>query len=170
MEAGKEFEPLVFNTHNHRLRGHFENYSGKKEFENGEPEFDEIRQEIAKHFGVPFVEENEDELSKQDEGHIFIIDNKLVPNQRHYRAFCVVVREKDGKRDAWYIDGRMPHATMLLRLYNHYGVSEEDRNEVSLGFLDDEGFPNIPEIQEKAEEQKKPIRWFIRETVSPTKE
>ncbi|MEK7150844.1 MAG: hypothetical protein AAB783_01460, partial [Patescibacteria group bacterium] len=91
MENGEEFEPLVINTHHHRLKGHFENYEGNVEFENGEPEFDEIRAEIARHYGVPFVED-EEELSKQEEGHIFVIDNKLVKNQRHYRAFCVVSR------------------------------------------------------------------------------
>lgn len=163
-----EFEPHVFNTHHPKLRGHFEKYNGDLELENGEPEFDDIRREIAQHFGVPFNEESADAISSHEEGHIFIIDNEMVEKQRHVRAFCVIRRQVGDKKDAWYIDGRMPHATMLLRLYNHYHVPDDDHNEISLGFLDDQGFANVPEVQKKAEEQGKPITWFIRETVSPT--
>jgi hypothetical protein len=168
MSEQPEFEPPIFNTHHPRLRGHFEMYDGAEAFENGEPEFDEVRKEIANHFGVPFVEEEEGGELSDATGNLFIIDNKHVENQRHHRAFCVVKRKEGDEERAWYIDGRMPHATMLKRLYGHYGVPEDDHNEISIGFLDDEGFPDIEEIQKKAKEQGKQIQWFIRETVSPS--
>jgi hypothetical protein len=47
MSEQPEFEPPIFNTHHPRLRGHFEMYDGAEALENGEPEFDEVRKEIA---------------------------------------------------------------------------------------------------------------------------
>ena len=160
-------EPQIFNTHDPILRAHFEKYNGEMSFENGEPEFDDVRLEIAAHYGVPVPAEDED-IGETSAGYIFIVDNKLVKKQRHHRAFCVVRRKEGEKQRAWYIDGRLPHAVLLRRLYNYYGVSDDDNNEVFLGFLDNEGFPDIDEIQKRAEEQEKPINWFIRETVSPS--
>lgn len=155
---GEKFEPNIFNTHKHSLKGHFESYNGDNAYENGEPEFDEVRQEIADHYGVP-----------NDEEHVFIIDNDIVKRQRHQRAFCVLRRkDKEGKTEAWYIDGRVPHVSMLERLYNHYSIPDDDFNEKALGFLDCDEFQDIPDIQAKAKEQGKPITWFIRETISPS--
>jgi hypothetical protein len=174
-EDEKEFAPPVFDTQHPKLRAHFENYEGGVEFINGEPTFDEVREEIAEHFGVP-----------NDEKHMFIIDNKMVVRMRHYRAFCVLRREVNGKMEAWYIDGRLPHATMLRRFYDEqskkrknddknddkkddeYDESEGDKYEKFLGFLDDEGFPDVPDIQKRVSEEKKEIRWFVRYTVSPS--
>lgn len=149
------FKPQVFNTIDHKLKAHFEMYDGAAGFENGEPEFDEIREEITRYYGVP-------------EDHLFIVDNKMVPNQRHNRAFCVIHRKEGDKTDAWYIDGRMPHAVLLKRLYNYYKVPDDDSGEKSLGFLDTEGFPEIESIQEKANEIGKPITWFVKDTSSPS--
>ncbi len=155
----KEFEPHVFDTKSHKLKAYFENYEGDLKFENGEPEFDEIREEIAEHYGVPFEKEE----------HIFIVDNKLIDRQRHARAFSVVQRKKEGSADAWYIDGRLPHAVLLRRLYNHYGIPKDDQNEAVLGFLDPNEFEGIKEIQKKAKESGVPITWFVRETVPGSK-
>jgi len=141
-------------------------YNGGSKFENGEPEFNDIREEIAEYYGVPFTEERNGE--SEGENHLFIVDNKLIKNQRHARAFCVIQRKEGDKTDAWYIDGRLPHFTMLQRLYNHYKVPDDDNNEKSMGFLDTEGFPEIEDIQKKAEEIGRPITWFIKETSSPT--
>jgi hypothetical protein len=149
--------PEVFDTTGPKLRAHFENYEEGPQFENGEPSFDDIREEIAVYYGVPC-----------DEAHLFIIDNKMLDRMRHYRAFCVLRRKIGGSQDAWYIDGRLPHAAMLRRLYNYYGVPDDDRNEIVLGFLDDEGFPDVKEIQEKVAKENKDIRWFVREVVSPS--
>lgn len=52
-----ENKPEAFNTHSPHLRGHFENYREEPTFENGEPEYDEIREEIAQYYGVPFTTE-----------------------------------------------------------------------------------------------------------------
>lgn len=164
------FKPNVFNTiTNPKLRAWFEKYNGEQQFENGEPEFDMVRQEIADHFNVPYTTEGDDEDKDEDkkENHLFIVDNEMVEKQRHYRAFCVITRGEGENRDGWYIDGRLPHAVMLRRLYNHYNVPDDDENEISLGFLDDEGFPDIEDIQKKAQEQGRPIQWFIRDVVSP---
>lgn len=149
------FKPPVFNTLAPRLRAHFEMYNGDAKFENGEPEFDEIREEIARYYGVP-------------EDNLFIVDNSMVENQRHARAFCVIQRKEGDKTDAWYIDGRMPHAVLLRRLYNYYKVPDDDSDEKSLGFLDTEGFPEIEDIQKKSKELGKPITWFIKETSIPS--
>jgi len=160
------FKPPVFDTHGPRLKAHFERYNGDAELENGEPEFDEIREEIARYYGVPFTEEREN--TPGGENHLFFVGNDMVPNQRHTRAFCVIKRTEGDKTDAWYIDGRMPHAIMLKRLYNYYKVPDDDHNEKSLGFLDDEGFPEIEAIQKKSEELGRPIKWFIRDSTVPT--
>ena len=160
MNKQENLEPPVFNTKSVRLKGHFEDYNEGAKFENGEPEYDEIREEIARHFGVPF----EDEQGS----HIYMIDNKLVDDKRTKRAFCVVRREENGKKHAWYIDGRVAHATMYARLFNFYGVPDDDKNERISGFLDVDEFEGIPEIEKRAQAEGKPIRWFIRETVSPT--
>ena len=160
------FKPPVFNTLSPKLKAHFETYDGEMAFENGEPEFDDIREEIASHYGVPFVEDRED--APESENHLFIVDNDMVKNQRHARAFCVIKRIEGGRPDAWYIDGRMPHAILLKRLYNHYKVPDDEHNEKALGFLDNEGFPEIESIQEKAKELGKPITWFIRDTINST--
>ena len=160
------FKPEVFDTHAQQLFGHFETYDGANKFENGEPEFNEIREEIAKYYGVPFTEDREN--TPGAENHLFFVDNKLVPNQRHSRAFCVIQRKEGDEIDAWYIDGRLPHAIMLRRLYNYYKVPDDEHNEKSLGFLDTEGFPEIEDIQEKAKELGKQITWFIRDSTSPT--
>lgn len=168
-----EMEPAIFNTHHPHLRGHFESYDGNQQYENGEPEFDEIRKEIAQYYSVPFVEEfpeEEDKTPKKEEEHVFIVDNKMVKNQRHQRAFCVVRREKDGVKDAWYIDGRLPHAALFGRLFNHYGIPDDDHNEKILGFLDPDEFSDIPKIQEEAKKRGAPITWFVRETVTPLPE
>ncbi|OGL82509.1 hypothetical protein A3H10_02910 [Candidatus Uhrbacteria bacterium RIFCSPLOWO2_12_FULL_46_10] len=168
MTESKELnEPHIFNTHDARLRAHFEKYDGETSFENGEPEFDEVRLEIAAHYGVPLPEES-DGPDEKTKGHIFIVDNKLVENQRHHRAFCVVRRREGEKQDAWYIDGRLAHVALLGRLYNYYKVPNDEHNEVCLGFLDNEGFSDIEEIQKKARVQNSPITWFIRETVTPS--
>lgn len=164
------FTPPIIDTQHPKLRAHFENYEGGVEFVNGEPTFDEVREEIAAYYGVP-----------NDEDHMFIIDNKMVARMRHYRAFCVLRREVNGKMEAWYIDGRLPHATMLRRFYKkNYKKSEDDKKddefdelegnkyEKFLGFLDDEGFPDIPDIQKRASEEKREIRWFVKYTVSPS--
>ena len=151
----KTFEPNRFNTRSHKLIGHFERYDGNEKFENGEPEFDEVREEIANHYGVPFLKNS----------HIFIIDNETVANQRHHRAFCVVLRKNGEEKTGWYIDGRMPHATMMKRLYGHYGIPKDDKNEAVFGFIDPDGFDEVPDIQKKAEEQGKLIQWFVRDTM-----
>lgn len=162
----EKFKPEVFDTiTDPKLRAHFERYDGAEKFENGESEFDSIRQEIADHFGIPYT--TEDDQDSQKENHLFVVDNDMVENQRHYRAYCVVIRYENGKRSAWYIDGRLPHATMLLRLYNHYRVPEDDENEVVLGFLDEQGFPDVEKIQEKTKELGKPITWCIRDVITP---
>lgn len=153
-QEGKQ-EPPIFNTHGPKLRAHFEAYNGDQKFENGEAELDDIREEIARHFGVPI-----------DENHIFIIDNDMVPSQRHRRAFSVVVRKENGKQEAWYIDGRTPHVTMLNRLYNYYNVPDDEHNEKHLGFLDVDSFSDVDEIQQEAKKTGKEIRWFIRETIT----
>lgn len=150
---GEKFEPSVFNTHSVKLRAHFETYGGDQKFENGEGELDDIRTEIAEHFGVP-----------NDENHILIIDNDMVENQRHRRAFSVIVRKKPGEEDAWYIDGRTAHITQLNRLYNYYGVPDDEFNEKHMGFLDVDGFDDIEDIQKESQKKGKPIHWFIRVT------
>jgi len=155
MSEMEHFEPEVFNTKSPKLKGHFEAYEGNVKFENGEPEFDVVREEIATRYGVPFEKET----------HVFIGDNELVNNQRHQRAFSIVRRKNGDKTEAWYIDGRLPHAVLLRRLYNFYGIPKDDENEVFNGFLDSEAFEDIPEIQERAKKIGKPITWFIRETV-----
>jgi hypothetical protein len=160
------FKPEVFNTIGPKLKAHFEKYNGDAGFENGEPDFDEIREEIAKHYGVPFTEEKES--APGGENHLFIVDNKMVENQRHARAFSVIRRTEGDKTDAWYIDARQPHAVMLRRLYNYYHVPDDDQNEVINGFLDTEGFPEIETIQEKTKELGKPITWFVKEVSSPS--
>lgn len=166
--SAEKFKPEIFDTiTNPKLRAWFERYDGVEQFENGEPEFDPIREEIADHFGVPYTTEGD--VDSQKENHIFIVDNEMVENQRHYRAFCVLTREENGKKSGWYIDGRLPHAVMLRRLYNHYNVPDDDENEIALGFLDEQGFPDIEKIQEKAKERGKPIRWFLRNIISPEK-
>jgi len=164
MSSDEKFKPEVFNTHSLHLKAHFERYNGEAGHEGHEPEFDEIREEIARHYGVPFIEDDDGNARN----HIFIIENDLVKNQRHVRAFCVIQRKVGDKVDAWYIDGRMPHVTMLQRLYDYYHVPDDDLNEKSLGFIDDEGFLGIEAIQKKAGELGKPITWFIRETTSRT--
>jgi hypothetical protein len=145
-----------FSTHGVKMRAHFESYAGGETYENGEEDFDPIREEIADHYGVP-----------KDEKHMFIIDNKIVKNQRHQRAFCVLVREVDGKREAYYIDGRLPHFTMLQRLYHQYNKPDDEHNLGDLGFLDDQGFEDVEEIQERAGEKGKKINWFVRDAHSP---
>lgn len=161
-----ENAPETFNTRSPHLRGHFENYKEEAVFKNGEPEYDETREEIARYYNVPFTTEDDKEAD-ESENHIFIVDNKIVSKQRNHRAFCVIVRKDGGKTCAWYIDGRLPHATMLNRLYNYYKVPDDDNNQISLGFLDYEGFPDIEEIQKKSKESGKPITWFLRTTTSP---
>jgi hypothetical protein len=165
----EKFKPEVFETMTDpKLRAHFEKYDGEAGHENGEPEFDEIREEIADHFGIPYTTDaDKDSKDSATENHIVIVDNDMVENQRHYRAYSIVIREKGGKRDAWYIDGRLPHATMLRRLYGHYNVPEDDDNEIILGFLDEEGFPDNEIVQERAKQLGKPIKWFIRDVVKP---
>jgi len=164
----EKLKPEVFDTiTDPKLRAHFERYDGAEQFENGEPEFDPIRQEIADHFDIPYT--TEDDQDSQKENHLFIVDNAMVENQRHHRAFCVLIREENGKNDGWYIDGRLPHAVMLRRLYNHYNVPDDDENETILGFLDEQGFPDIEKIQEKAKERGKPVVWFIRNIINPEK-
>lgn len=169
MEEQPKFEPPVFNSHSAHLQAHFENYKEEQTFENGEPELDEIRREIADYYGVPYSFEEESIQSAHKENHLFFVDNKMVSKQRNKRAFCIIRRTENGKTDAWYIDGRMPHFTLLQRLYNYYKVPDDDLNEKSLGFLDDEGFKDIPIIQKKAEELGRPVTWFLRDTTSPTK-
>ena len=164
-KSSEQKEPQIFNTHDPILRAHFEKYNGEMSFENGEPEFDDVRLEIAAHYGVPVPAEDED-IGETSAGYIFIVDNKLVKKQRHHRAFCVVRRKEGEKQRAWYIDGRLAHVALLGRLYDHHGVPQDDHNEVFLGFLDNEGFSGIAEIQQRAEKQGRPITWFIRETVS----
>lgn len=168
MAESMENNPEVFNTHSPHLRGHFESYNEEPTFENGEPEYDEVREEIAEYYGVPFTTE-EDEENSSKENHIFIVDNKQVKRQRNHRAFCVIRRIENGKTNAWYIDGRIPHFTLLQRLYNYYKVPDDDHNEKSLGFLDYEGFTDVEMIQKKAKEMGKPIKWFLRDTTSPSK-
>lgn len=164
MSSNEGFKPEVFNTHAPKLKAHFERYNGEAGHEGHESEFDDIREEIARYYGVPFTEDD-DERGKN---HIFIIENSLVKNQRHVRAFCVIQRKEGDKEEAWYIDGRMPHVTMLQRLYNYYHVPDDGFNVKTLGFLDDEGFPEIEAIQKKSQEIGKPITWFVRETTSKT--
>ena len=160
------FKPQMFNTIGHKLKAHFEKYNGDAGFENGEPEFDEIREEIARYYGVPFTEERDN--APEGENHLFIVDNSMVANQRHARAFCVIQRKEGDKTDAWYIDGRLPHAVLLRRLYNYYGVPDDDSDEKSLGFLDTEGFNEVEDIQKKSQELGKQIKWFIKDTSSPS--
>ena len=168
MEGPRFEKPHKFDTsHDPILRGHFELYNGSEAFVNGEPQFDHVREEIAEYYTVPYTDE-EDENSKK-ENHLFIVDNAQVGNQRHHRAFCVLIREHEGKRDAWYIDGRLPHVTLLRRLYNYYQVPDDDGNEIHLGFLDNDGFPDVEEKQEKSKAQGKIITWFVRDKVTPTK-
>ena len=169
-EQMPENKPEVFDTLSAHLRGHFENYKEEQVFENGEPEYDETREEIAAYYGVPFTtEEDEEDPNNKKENHIFIIDNKNVTRQRNHRAFCVIRKTENGKTDAWYIDGRMGHSTMLQRLYNYYKVPWDDKDEKFLGFLDYDGFQNIEKIQEKSKELGKPITWFLKTSVSPKK-
>jgi len=156
MSSPEKFEPLVFNTHSLGRRAHFENYDGTQTFENGESELDDIREEIATHFGVPI-----------DDGHIFIIDNSLIDKKRSHRAFCVVVRRKPGEEErAWYIDGRTAHVTMLNRLYNYYEVPDDEFNEKHLGFLDLNGFDDVEDMRKESEKRGTQIRWFIRDTIN----
>ena len=162
-----ESSPETFNTRSPHLRAHFENYKEEQLSENGEPKYDEVREEIAKHYGVPFTTE-EDEGAAKKENHLFFIDNKIVKRQRSHRAFCVIRRVEGGKTDSWYIDGRLPHATLLARLYNFYEVPDDDANERYLGFLDYDGFSDIPLIQKRAKELGRKITWFLKETNSPT--
>ncbi|OGF69846.1 hypothetical protein A3H65_03010 [Candidatus Giovannonibacteria bacterium RIFCSPLOWO2_02_FULL_45_14] len=168
LERIPENAPETFNTHSPHLRGHFENYREEAVFKNGEPEYDETREEIAKYYEVPFTTEEDEEASRK-ENHIFIVDNKIVSRQRNHRAFCVITRNEGEKKSAWYIDGRLPHATMLNRLYNYYNVPDDNQNEINLGFLDYEGFPDIEEVQKKSKEIGKPITWFLRTTTSPNR-
>lgn len=166
-EKMPEKKPEIFNTISPHLRGHFESYNEEPKFENGEPEYDEVREEIARYYGVPFTTEEDDENSNK-ENHIFIIDNKIVKKQRDHRAFCVIRRNENGKVSSWYIDGRVGHSTMLQRLYNYYHVPEDyDHNEISLGFLDYDGFRDIAAVQKRSQEIKRPITWFLKETTSP---
>ena len=58
---------------------------------------------------------------------------------------------------------------MLNRLYNYYNVPDDNQNEINLGFLDYEGFPDIEEVQKKSKEIGKPITWFLRTTTSPNR-
>lgn len=160
------FKPQVFNTIGPKLKAHFEKYNGDAGFENGEPEFNDIREEIAEYYGVPFTEEKDN--APEGENHLFIVDNSMVPNQRHARAFSVIRRTEETKIDAWYIDARQPHAVMLRRLHNYYHVPDDDSNEIINGFLDTEGFPEIETIQGKSKEIGRAITWFIKETSSPT--
>jgi len=155
-DTSREQIPVI-NTHAPHLHAHFESYAvGEKVYENGEEELDPIREEIAAHFGVPI-----------DEEHMLIVDNEKVENQRHQRAFCVVVHSpEDGAREAWYIDGRTGHAVMLRRLYNHYKVPDDPaHNEIHLGFLSDEAFSDVPKMQQLIDAGK-PIKWFVRDTVN----
>ncbi len=171
MEEQPKFEPPVFNIHSPHLRAHFENYKEEQSFENGEPELDEIRKEIADFYGVPYTTEEKAtglDVTK-NENHLFFVDNKMVSKQRNKRAFCIIRRTENGKTDAWYIDGRMPHFTLLQRLYNYYKVPDDDLNEKSLGFLDNGCFKDIPAIQKKSKELGHPITWFLRDTTSPSK-
>ena len=171
MPEKSEHEPQVFNSHSPHLRAHFEGYKEEPTFENGEPELDEIRQEIANYYGVPFTTEEDEgkDVAEKKENHLFFVDNKMVNPQRNKRAFCVIRRKDGDKTDAWYIDGRLPHVTLLKRLYNYYKVPDDDKNEKSLGFLDYDGFNDIEAIQKKSKEISKPITWFLRDTTSPVK-
>ncbi|MDP3934783.1 MAG: hypothetical protein Q8Q46_00995 [Candidatus Giovannonibacteria bacterium] len=171
MPEKSEHEPQVFNSHSPHLRAHFETYKEEPTFENGEPELDEIRQKIANYYSVPFSTEEDEEkgVAEKKENHLFFVDNKMVNPQRNKRAFCVIRRTDGDKTDAWYIDGRLPHVTLLQRLYNYYKVPDDDKNEKSLGFLDDEGFKDIEAIQKRSKEIGKPITWFLRDTTSPVK-
>ncbi len=172
MSENPEHEPQVFNSRSLHLKAHFENYREEPTFENGEPELDEIRHEIASYYGVPFTTEKDEEWGVADkkENHMFFIDNKMVNKQRNKRAFCVIRRKNGDKTDAWYIDGRMSHFTLLQRLYNYYKVPDDDKNEKNLGFLVYEGFTNSETIQKKSKEIGRPITWFLKDTTSPVRD
>ncbi len=169
MRENLKNEPQIFDTRSAKSKAHFENYKEEPTFENGEPELDEIRQEIAGYYGVPYTTEDDNGKSAETkENHLFFVDNKLISKQRNARAFCVIRRTENGKTDAWYIDGRTGHATLLNRLYNFYGVPDDDKNEKSLGFLDYDGFLNSEAVQKRAKEIGRPINWFLKETSSPS--
>jgi len=107
------------------------------------------------------------EDSEKSNPHIFVIDNDKIAKQRANRAFCVVVKnEGESNREAWYIDGRMPHATLLRRLENHYKLDIENE-ETYLGFLDPAGFEDSELIQDEAKKRGHKITWFIKAYVSP---
>ncbi len=150
--------PERFNTHAVKMRAHFETYDEKEKFENGEEDFDPVREEICQHYGVP-----------NDEEHRFIIDNDIVKKQRTRRAFSVVLvpRTAGDGRDGYYIDGRVPHAVLLRRLANHHKVPLADDSYESIhGFLDPAGFPDVENVQTRAQERGQPITWFVRYTVN----
>ena len=154
--------PERFNTHQGGMRAHFETYDERQTFENGEEEFDPVREEICTHYGI-----------SNDEEHRFIVDNELVKKQRTQRAFSVVFvpRADGGGRDGYYIDGRLAHAVLLRRLQNHHKVPLSDEACESIhGFLDPEGFQDVETVQKRAKEIGQPINWFVRYTVnsSPT--
>lgn len=146
--------PPVINTHAPLLRAHFEGYAGEQVYENGEEDLDPIRKEIAAYYGVPL-----------DEQHMLIIENEMIEDHRHQRAFCVVQHSApDGIKESWYIDGRTGHAVMLRRLYAYYKVPDDpEHNEIHLGFLSDEAFSDVPKMQQLADAGK-PLKWFVRDT------
>lgn len=148
-------EPHVFHTQRADIRDHFETYRRNFVPEFSEDEYEGIRGEIADFYNIPGE-------------HVFVVPDEQLVKKRAKRAFSIVILRNG---DSYYIDSLAPHAVMMRRLQNEHKVPfdiDDDENYSSLhGFLDPEGFIDIPQVQEVAQKRGKPIYWFLRYHTSP---
>lgn len=150
--GGEPYEPIQIYTHGAN-RQHFEKYKRGQEPHLADDDFESVRQEIAKYYGIPT-------------DHSFFISDDVLTKQRTRRAFSIVILPN---AESFYIDGRTAHSVLLRTLQNTYRVPFDPEGEefVSVnGFVDPEGFPDVPDVQKKAKELKRPITWFVRYTTS----
>ncbi|MCR4278282.1 MAG: hypothetical protein NUV81_00005 [bacterium] len=156
-KLGKE-PPPEFNTHigsRGDQRKFFEKYkTGDFQPDHIDEDFESVREEVGSFYDVPA------------ENLYFIPDDQVV-RKRTKRAFSVVLLNNGNH---YYIDGRMPHAVLLRVLKETHRVPydpEETETYTSIhGFIDPDGFPDVPMIQKESEKLGKPITWFIRYVVS----
>lgn len=147
-------KPVRLNTHG-AARPNFETYKEPFEADLQDEDYEDLRVEIATYYSVP------------PKHRVIIRDQQLEKTQRTQRAFSVLVLDT-GER--YYVDGRVPHATLLRYLKNKFQLSidiEEGTGFSSVhGFMDPDGFPHVPLVQEAAQKAEKTITWFVRYTTS----